>query len=357
MESLPIELCERGWVPESLARAGMRRLIGERLSSPEARDPERRSAHMREFIAHASSGPIAQHTAEANDQHYELPPAFFEHVLGAHRKYSGCLFEAGIKNLDQAEHTMLALYAERARLRDGLRILDLGCGWGSVALWAAKRYPRAEILAVSNSNAQRAFIEAAATERGLTNLRVETCDINRFDPGEARFDRIVSVEMFEHMRNYRDLFSRVSRWLADDGRLFVHVFAHKLLAYPFVDEGSADWMARHFFTGGVMPSENLFAHFQEDLVLKDSWWLSGNHYRDTSNAWLANMDAARAPILDIFRDTYGDDAERWFHRWRMFFMAVAELFGYDHGNQWGVAHYLFAPRRAPSPQTTLPEGS
>lgn len=333
-------------IPDPIARAGMRRLIASRLSSRQARDPEWRSTQMRRFLEQASSGPIAHHTEDANSQHYELPPAFFEHVLGSHRKYSGCLYEPGIESLDQAEHAMLALYVERARLHDGQRILDLGCGWGSFALWAAKRFPSAEILAVSNSNAQREAIEAMAAQRGLGNLRVQTCDINSFDPGEGQFDRIVSVEMFEHMRNYRELFARISRWLADDGRLFVHVFAHKLLAYPFEDEGESDWMARHFFTGGVMPSANLFAHFQRDLRLRDHWWLSGNHYRDTSNAWLARMDAAREPIMAIFRETYGaDDAERWFQRWRMFFMAVAELFGYDDGNEWGIGHYVFEPQR------------
>lgn len=348
MDSLPIEMCERGMIPDPIARAGMRRLIATRLTSREALEPEWRSKQMRRFIERASTGPIAQHTEDANAQHYELPPSFFEHVLGAHRKYSGCLFEPGIESLDQAEHAMLALYAERARLHDGQRILDLGCGWGSFALWAAKRYPSATILAVSNSSAQRAAIERMASERGLKNLTVETCDINSFDPGERQFDRIVSVEMFEHMRNYRELFARINRWLADDGRLFVHVFAHKLLAYAFQDDGEYDWMARHFFTGGVMPSEHLFAHFQNDLVLHNHWWLSGNHYRDTSNAWLDRMDAAQAPIMTIFRDTYGADAERWFQRWRMFFMAVAELFGYADGNEWGIAHYVFLPRRAQS---------
>lgn len=345
MDSLPIELCERGLVPDRIARAGMRRLIASRLTGPEARDPERRSAHMRAFIERASTGPIAQHTADANAQHYEVPPAFFQQVLGAHLKYSGCLFEPGIDNLDQAEHAMLALYAERARLRDGLRILDLGCGWGSFALWAAQRYPRSIIRAVSNSNAQREFIEAAASKRGLTNLNVETCDINVFNPGEACFDRIVSVEMFEHMRNYRELFGRIAGWLADDGRLFVHVFAHKQLAYAFAKEGEYDWMARHFFTGGIMPSENLFAHFQNDLLLQDIWLLSGTHYRDTANAWLSRMDAGRESIERLFADTYGPaEARRWVNRWRMFFMAVAELFGYDQGNEWGIAHYLFVPR-------------
>lgn len=346
MDSLPIEACERGLVPDIVARAGMRRLIGGRLTTPEARDPEQRDAQRRAFLERAASGPIAQHTADANAQHYELPPAFFERVLGAHLKYSGCLFEQGITDLDQAEHAMLALTAERARIRDGQRILDLGCGWGSFSLWAARRYPHAQILAVSNSNAQRDWVAARAAERELHNLTVETCDINRFEPGDGQFDRIISIEMFEHMRNYRELFARCARWLDEHGRLFVHVFAHKHLAYRFTDDSSNDWMARYFFTGGVMPSENLFAHFQHDLLLRDHWWLSGQHYRDTANAWLKHMDAARNEIMDVMRQTYGQDqAERWFNRWRMFFMAVAELFGYRHGNEWGIAHYLFTPRR------------
>ena len=345
MDSLPIELCERGMVPDRLARTGMRRLIGGRLQGSEAFDPERRSDARRAFIERASSGPIAQHTGDANDQHYELPPAFFEHVLGAQRKYSACLFEHGIKNLDQAEHAMLALYAERARLRDGQRILDLGCGWGSFALWAARRYPHAKVHAVSNAAAQRAYIMAAAAARGIDNLTVETCDINAFDPGRAVYDRIVSIEMFEHMRNYRALLSRIAGWLDTNGRLLVHIFAHKTLAYAFEDRGQSDWMARHFFTGGVMPSEHLLAYFQDQLVLSDHWWLSGMHYRRTADAWLARMDAARAAIEDIFAHTYGSEhARRWFYRWRMFFMAVSELFGYRHGNEWGVGHYLFVPR-------------
>ena len=346
MDSLPIEACERGWVPDSIARAGMRRLIASRLDAPEATDPVKRNDHMRAFLDRASSGPIAQHTADANAQHYEVPPAFFRTVLGAHLKYSGCLFEDGVTDLDTAEHAMLALTADRARIRDGHRILDLGCGWGSFSLWAAKRYPHAEILAVSNSNSQREWIETTAAERGLTNITVQTCDINTFEPGNKRFDRIVSIEMFEHMRNYRALFAQCANWLDDHGRLFVHVFAHKFFAYPFVDDSDNDWMARYFFTGGIMPSENLFARFQDDLILRESWWLSGQHYEATSNAWLARMDAAREDLMPLMIETYGQaDAERWFNRWRMFFMAVAELFGYAGGNEWGIAHYLFTPRR------------
>lgn len=347
MDSLPIELCERGMVPDRLARAGMRRLLGQRLTTSTATNAEQRDAQMRAFLERASSGPIAQHTADANAQHYELPPAFFEKVLGTHLKYSGCLFESGIDDLDAAEHAMLALTAERARLRDGQQILDLGCGWGSFSLWAARRFPNAAIRAVSNSAAQRDWIAARAAERELANLTVESCDINHFNPGVSGFDRIVSIEMLEHMRNYRELFSRCASWLDDHGRLFVHVFAHKYLAYRFTDDSANDWMARYFFTGGVMPSENLFAHFQTDMLLRDSWWLSGTHYRDTANAWLARMDSQRDAVTVVMRETYGDAAAaRWFNRWRMFFMAVAELFGYRDGNEWGIGHYLFTPRRA-----------
>lgn len=345
MDTLGIELCERGLVPDALARAGMRRLIGSRLTGDQARDGETRSQLLHDFIERASTGPIAQHTADANQQHYELPATFFEHVLGRHLKYSGCLFEPHINNLDDAEDAMLARYAERARLQDGQRILDLGCGWGSFALWAAGRYPNASITAVSNSSSQREFISNVAQTHGLTNITAQTCDINEFDPGNGVFDRIVSIEMFEHMRNYRELMARIRDWLTQDGRLFVHIFCHKLFAYQFSTEGDYDWMGRHFFTGGVMPSENLLLNFQHDLVLADHWWLSGSHYQATANAWLAAMDDNRDAIARLFAETYGaDDANRWVQRWRMFFMAVAELFGYRNGNEWGVGHYLFAPR-------------
>lgn len=346
MDTLSIELCERGLVPDALARAGMRRLIGSRLTGEQARNGEVRSDCLRDFMARASSGPIAQHTDDANEQHYELPPAFFEQVLGSHGKYSGCLFEPGTDGLDVAEEAMLARYAERADLHDGQLILDLGCGWGSFALWAAARYPNARIVAVSNSKHQCHHINETARMRGLDNVAAQTCDINEFAPGNNVFDRVVSIEMFEHMRNYRELMARISHWLVDDGRLFVHIFCHKLLAYPFSTEGDYDWMGRHFFTGGVMPSENLLLNFQQDLALQDHWWLNGTHYEATSNAWLAAMDANRDAIARVFAETYGADAaNRWIQRWRMFFMAVAELFGYHNGNEWGIGHYLFAPRQ------------
>lgn len=345
METLPIELCERGLVPDALARAGMRRLIGSRLTTASAWGGERLTMEFQNLLARASSGPIAEHTADANDQHYDVPAAFFRVVLGPWLKYSGCLFEEGVTELEDAESTMLERIEERAELADGQRILDLGCGWGAFCLWAARRYPNARIVAVSNSAGQKAHIDSRAAEYGLTNLEVQTTDINDFAPGEM-FDRIVSVEMFEHMRNIRELLRRICGWLAADGRLFVHIFCHKLLAYPFVNRGDYDWMARHFFTGGVMPSENLLLNFADDMAIADHWWHSGRHYQATADCWLANMDREREAIRTIFADTYGAaQVNRWIQRWRMFFMAVSELFGYHGGNEWGIGHYLFYPRR------------
>ena len=344
MDSFSIELCERGLVPDALARRGMRQLIGTRLRTPEALDGERRSEAMRVFLQRASKGPIAEHTDDANAQHYEVPPEFFRLVLGPRLKYSGCLFGSGVRDLPGAEDAMLALTAQRARVEDGQKILDLGCGWGSLSLWLAEQLPKAQITAVSNSSQQKNFIDARIRERDIKNVKVITADINEFNPGE-RFDRILSVEMFEHMRNYQELLHRIRGWLNYDGFLFVHIFCHKVLAYPFLDEGASDWMARHFFTGGVMPSEHMLLNFIDDMLVEDHWWVSGRHYEATSNAWLRNMDKQKGAVRELFAKAYGeDDADRWIQRWRMFFMAVAELFGYDKGNEWGVGHYLLSPR-------------
>lgn len=344
-----IELCERGLIPDKLARAGMRRLIERRLKETANLDGEARSEAFNRFVDELREAPIAVNTVDANVQHYEVPAEFFHAHLGPNLKYSCCLYTSGTETLAEAEDAMLALYAERAELADGQRILDLGCGWGSASLWLAARYPAAEIIALSNSQGQKRFIEHRAQERGLTNLRVVTGDVAVFEfPFEgvhAGFDRVVSVEMFEHMKNYAALMAKVARWLNADGRLFVHIFVHKLLAYHFLDRGHSDWMTRYFFAGGTMPSENLLLQFQEHLLIERQWWVSGRHYERTANHWLAGMDEAKAAILDVFRAGYGvEEAERWFQRWRMFYMAVAELFGYDQGNEWGVAHYRFRRR-------------
>lgn len=351
-----IDLCERGLVPDALARYGMRRLIARRLAEESAGDPAARHA---QFARELRASPIAIHTQDANAQHYEVPAEFFRLHLGPRLKYSCCVYDGPGTTLAQAEEATLALCAQRAGLADGQRILDLGCGWGSLALWLAQQYPRAQIVALSNSGGQREFIEARARERGFSNLRVLTGNIAEFDPSiraadaallgtgmpEWEFDRILSVEMFEHMRNYQALLAKLARWLAPDGKLFVHVFAHRTLAYPFEVKDGSDWMSRYFFTGGLMPSARLLGEFQDDLALEQQWWIDGTQYERTANDWLAGMDARRDQILAVFRAGYGaQEAALWFQRWRMFYMAVAELFGYRGGAEWGVAHYRFARR-------------
>jgi cyclopropane-fatty-acyl-phospholipid synthase len=346
-----IEACERGWIPDALARMGMRRLIGRRLVDEANTDGETRAERLHAFIEGLHASPIAIHTAEANAQHYEVPADFFHQHLGPRLKYSCCLYSTGGESLAEAEEAMLRLYAERAGVADGQRILDLGCGWGSLGLWLAESYPAAQVVGLSNSQGQREWIMAQAAQRGLDNLQIVTGDITEFDfPADgldAGFDRILSIEMFEHMKNYGALLAKLAGWLRDaESRLFVHIFAHKLLAYHFEDKSKDDWMTRYFFSGGTMPSENLLLHFQDDMKILRQWWVDGRHYERTANHWLAGMDANREAILATFRDSdYSAEPAIWFQRWRMFYMAVAELFGYDGGQEWGVAHYLFAPRR------------
>lgn len=339
-----IELAERGLIPDPLLRFGMRRLMGARLRTERGDGGETQFARYQSRLAELREGPVALHTDAANDQHYEVPAAFFERVLGRYLKYSCALWPPGTESLDEAEAAMLEVTCHRAGLADGQRILELGCGWGSLSLWMAGRYPGSRITAVSNSASQREFIEARARAAGVVNLEVVTADMNVFETSE-RFDRVVSIEMFEHMHNYRELLRRVSTWLNADGRLFVHVFCHREFLYPFETEGRYDWMAEHFFTGGIMPAEQMFPWFQEHLRLEAQWRVNGMHYARTSNAWLARMDAAEDEILRIFSEVYGAaDARRWVQRWRMFFMAVAELFGYAGGHEWFVTHALFTQR-------------
>ncbi|SEP93976.1 cyclopropane-fatty-acyl-phospholipid synthase [Solimonas aquatica] len=345
-----IELCERGLIPDALTRLGMRKLIGQRLVDEAAQQGERRAQRFAQFLDELRASPIAIETQAANAQHYEVPAEFFHRHLGPHLKYSCCLYPQGDESLAQAEAAMLQLYTERAGLADGQSILDLGCGWGSLSLYLAQRYPRARVVGLSNSHGQREFIEAQARQRGLSNLTILTGNIVQFQMPETQlaggFDRVLSIEMFEHMKNYGQLFAKVAGWLKPDARVFVHVFAHKLLAYHFEVQGRSDWMSQYFFTGGTMPSEHLFAHFQDDLKLERQWWVNGRHYEKTANHWLENLDAARAQILPLFEQAYGGaaPARLWLQRWRMFYLAVAELFGYAQGEEWGVAHYLFSPR-------------
>lgn len=337
-------LAEKGWMPDALIRLGIRRLLAQRLNE-EARGGEdeiaRRTLALRQKL---SQGAIAVKTQDANRQHYEVPAGFYERCLGHRLKYSGCTWDAGVTTLDQAEDAALALVCERAELADGMDILELGCGWGSLTLWMAERYRNAKITGLSNSASQRRFILARAAERGLTNINIITADINDFDI-DQRFDRVCSIEMFEHMANHRELMRRVAGWLKDDGKLFVHIFTHKRFTYLFEEAGQSNWMGRHFFTGGIMPAHDYLPSFDEHLQCEADWVQNGTHYQKTAEAWLANTDAAKHDILPLLQQTYGTtNASIWHQRWRIFFMACAELWGYADGKEWGVSHYRFVKR-------------
>jgi len=341
--ALAIDLAETGRLPAPIVRAGVRRLCARRLRSATADEAT--------FARAMRSGPVAPVPDAANRQHYEVPAEFFACCLGRRLKYSCAHWPRGVNSLDDAEAAALEATCQRAQLAGGQRILELGCGWGSLTLWMAERYPGAAIVAVSNSASQRAFIERRARERRLSNVAVLTRDMNDFDAaaeGLEPFDRVVSIEMFEHMRNYEELLRRVASWMTPAGRLFVHVFAHRASPYAFESDGDANWMGRHFFTGGIMPSLDLFDRFPRDLRVSERWTWDGSHYQRTAEAWLANLESRRDEAIAALQRAGETDPRRQFHRWRLFFIACAELFGYRGGREWMVGHYLFEPARQPA---------
>ena len=342
--AVAVNWVEHGLVPDRVVRLGIRRLLKARLVELHSGDAAATAALTQAFVGELRKAPVALLPEKANAQHYEVPAAFFGEVLGTHRKYSSCHWPEGVQTLAQAEAAALQATCERAGLVDGQQVLELGCGWGSLTLWMAERFRGSRITALSNSNSQREYIEAQAAGRGLHNVRVITRDINEFDTAE-RYDRVVSVEMFEHLRNWPQAFARVARWLQPDGRFFMHVFAHREAPYPFVERDASDWMSKHFFSGGMMPSDDLALHCQDDLRLLQRWRWDGTHYQRTAEAWLRNMDEKRDLLMPLFERTYGrEDAAVWRMRWRLFFMSVAELFGYGAGQQWWGGHYLFDKR-------------
>tara|TARA_B110000495_G_C23030403_1_gene613485 strand:+ start:33 stop:1079 length:1047 start_codon:yes stop_codon:yes gene_type:complete len=337
-----IDWTERGYVPDSLLRMGIRRLLKKRLAQADAGSPSANASQTESLVEEFDQGPIALVPELANDQHYEVPADLFRLTLGPHRKYSSCFWPAGVNTLEESEKAALKETCTRAELEDGMNILELGCGWGSLSLWMAERYPNAKITVVSNSNSQREHIQRTAVNLGIErNLKVVTCDINDFETDQS-FDRIVSVEMFEHVRNHRKLMNRISNWLKPEGKLFVHIFCHRELTYKFQNEGESDWMSRYFFSGGIMPSEALLTRYDEDLELANKWIWNGKHYQKTCEAWHTNMIRNREQIMPILETTYGKkEGVHWFNRWRMFYLSCSELFGYNDGNEWYVAHYLF----------------
>ena len=340
-----IDWTERGCMPDKLVRMGIRRLLKKRLAAVDQGSSVANRKRLDALIEEFSNGPLALVPEKANEQHYEVPAELFVKTLGQRLKYSGCYWPEGVADLNQAEEAALAKSCEHAELVDGMDVLELGCGWGSLSLWMAEHYPNAKITSVSNSASQREFILRRAQERGVdANLNVITCDINDLQC-QQKFDRVVSIEMFEHVRNHKELFRRIAGWLTDDGRLFAHIFCHRQWTYKFEDQGSSDWMSRYFFSGGIMPGNDLFLQYQDDLTLQQQWTWNGMHYQKTCEAWLRNMGKNRSQIMPLLEETYGEkDAVRWFNRWRMFYLACSELFGIREGQEWWVSHYLFSKK-------------
>ncbi|MFD2144418.1 SAM-dependent methyltransferase [Mucilaginibacter antarcticus] len=335
------KLIEQDKVPDFLLRKGIRKLLQQRLDDENKGNVELQQAHLMDLIAELKASPIAVNTADANQQHYEVPTQFYQYCLGKNLKYSSGYWKDGVTDIDTSENDMLELTCQRAGLTDGQDVLELGCGWGSLSLFMAAKYPNSRFKVLSNSRTQKVYIDEQAKQRGIANLTVLTSDINVFNIDD-KFDRVVSVEMFEHMRNYQLLMARVASFLKPDGKLWIHIFTHKEYAYKFEVVDDTDWMSKYFFTGGIMPSDDLMSYFNDDLVVEKHWHVNGTHYGKTSEAWLANMDSHKAEIMPLFEQTYGkDQAVKWWVYWRLFYMACAELWNFNNGNEWIVSHYLF----------------
>jgi cyclopropane-fatty-acyl-phospholipid synthase len=326
---------EKDLIPDFLIRIGIRRLLKQRL-----RD-EATQKNLPKLIEELKNSPIAIETKTANEQHYEVPTQFYQYCLGKHLKYSSGFWKDGVTDIDTSERDMLELTCGRAQLQNGQEVLELGCGWGSLSLFMSAKFPKSNFTVVSNSRTQKIYIDEQAKLRGINNLTVITSDINQFSI-DKKFDRVVSVEMFEHLRNYKLLFQRIASWMKDDAKMFVHIFTHKEYAYKFEVKDETDWMSKYFFTGGIMPSNDLFSYFNDDLKIVDQWIVNGMHYSKTSEAWLQNMDKHKTDIIPLFEKTYGkENATKWWVYWRIFYMACAELWGFDNGKEWMVVHYLF----------------
>ena len=332
-----------GLVPDLLIRNGIKKFIKQRLVDEYGFSQNFSEERRKKLIDELKNSPVAIETDKANDQHYMVPPEFFLRSLGPRLKYSCCHWDKS-NNLAEAEEEMLALTIKRANIQDGDKVLELGHGWGAITLYMAEKFPNSSIIAVSNSKFQGEFILEKARQKGINNIRIITADVTTFDTKET-FDRVISIEMFEHMRNYKELLNRINSWLNPDGTLFVHIFAHKELTYKYEVKDDTDWMSKYFFSGGIMPSEHLFYYFQDHMNIREHWRVNGIHYVKTARAWLENMDKNKNEIMNIFKNHYPEgEAKKWFQYWRIFFMSCEELWNYKNGNEWVVGHYLFEKR-------------
>ena len=326
-----LSLAESGFIPDELIKIAARRISTRRLN--ESNNHDNKDA----IINALSKGVVAEKTHDANEQHYEVPPEFFKQVLGENLKYSCSLFE-NENSLDDAEKSMLDLYIERAEIKNGQEVLDLGCGWGSFSLYVAKKFPNVNITSISNSSDQISYIKNEAQKRGLLNIEAIRMDVNNLKL-DNQFDRIISIEMFEHLRNYKLILNSLNELLKPDGRLFIHIFCHKKLTYFYELKNNLDWMTKYFFQGGIMPSMDLFKYFEDELIIINQWDINGNNYSKTCKAWLDNHYKNKRKILDIFKKHY-DKPKIWYNRWRIFFLSCQAFFALNKGNEYFVSQFL-----------------